>query len=164
MINREFGKEAEEGRIQISEFGKSVIKQSGYFALAFLTASASAQQYFSPLGIAFASGADREYTLFASLGAMAGYIVSSDYISAFRYVMALILVYILKVYTNTFPKLRRRSFVSAFIALFATISTGVVVMITEPFTADVVFLRFSEAIVAYGGAYFFSVSIYSRIS
>ena len=158
MINREFGKEAEEGRIQLSEFGKAVIKQSCYFALAFLTASASVQQYFSPLGIAFACGVDREYTLFSSLGAMTGYIVSNDYISAFRYVMALILVYILKVYTNTFPKLRRKSFVSAYIALFATISTGAVVMITEPLTADIVFLRISEAIVAYGGAYFFSVS------
>ena len=90
---------------------------------------------------------------------MAGYIIANDYINAFRYVMALILVYILKVYTNTFPKLRRNNTVSSFISLFVTISTGIVVTITEPFGEEVVFLRVAEAITAFGGAYFFSVSV-----
>ena len=106
MTNQEFGKVAEEGKIKLTQLGKAIIRQSFYFGLAFLTASASSQKYFSPLGIAFASGVDRENTLFSCLGAMTGYIMSNDYISTFRYGMALILVYILRVYMNSFPKLR----------------------------------------------------------
>ena len=159
MTNREFGTEQDIGRIQLTELGKSAIMQTLYFGLAFLTASASSQQYFSPLGIAFACGVHRQNTLFSCFGAMAGYIIANDYVNAFRYVMALILVYILKVYTNTFPKLRRKNSVSSFISLFVTISTGVVVTITEPFGEEVVFLRVAEAVVAFGGAYFFSVSV-----
>lgn len=161
MTNQEFGKAEETGKIQLSQLGKAIIRQTFYFGLAFLTASASSQKYFSPLGIAFASGVDRENTLFSCLGAMAGYILSNDYISAFRYGMALILVYILRVYMNTFPKLRKKTFIPATISLFAILSTGIVATITDSFTMDIVFLRISEAIVAFGGAYFFTVSVWT---
>jgi hypothetical protein len=139
LVNREFGTEISGERIQLSELGKSAVMQTFYFGLAFLTASASSQQYFSPLGIAFACGVCRKNTLFSCFGAMAGYIISNDYVSAFRYVMALVLVYVLKVYTNTFRRLRRKNSVASFISLFATISTGIVVTITEPFGEEVVF-------------------------
>ncbi len=159
MTNSEFGAEVTEGRIQMSDLGKSAIMQMLYFGIGFLTASASSQEYFSPLGIAFSSGAHRKNTLFSCFGAMAGYIVSNDYINAFRYVMALILVYILKVYVNTFPKLQKKTFISAVISLFATISTGIVVMATEPFGLKSILMRVAEAIIAFGAAYFFSVSV-----
>ena len=161
MTNQEFGKMAEEGKIQLTQLGKSIIRQSFYFGLAFLTASASSQKYFSPLGIAFASGVDRENTLFSCLGAMAGYIMSNDYISTFRYGMALILVYILRVYMNSFPKLRKKTFIPAVISLFAILSTGIVATITDAFTVDMIFLRISEGIVAFGGAYFFTVGVWT---
>ena len=161
MINREFGNEAEEGKIQLPDLVKTIIGQAVYFVLAMITASASSQKYFSPLGIAFAAGIDRGNTLFACLGAMVGYVISNDYINAFRYVMALILVYILRVYVNTFPKLRKKTFIPASISLFATISTGLVSMISEEFTGNLVFLRISEALVAFGGAYFFTVSVWT---
>ncbi len=159
MTNGEFGAEITEGRIQLSDLGKSAITQSLYFGIGFLTASSSSEEYFSPLGIAFSSGVHRKNTLFSCFGAMAGYIVSNDYINAFRYVMALILVYILKVYVNTFPKLQKKTLLSAFISLFATISTGIVVMATEPFGLDTVLMRVAEAIIAFGASYFFSISV-----
>ncbi len=159
MTNNEFGNEAVEGRIELTELGKSAIMQTLYFGIGFLTASASTEEYFSPLGIAFSSGVHRKNTLFSCFGAMAGYIVSNDYIHAFRYVMALILVYILKVYVNTFPKLQNKTYVPAFISLFATISTGIVVMATEPFGVNSVFMRIAESVISFGAAYFFSVSV-----
>lgn len=159
MTNSEFGNEINENRIELSELSKSAIMQGLYFGVGFLTASASSEEYFSPLGIAFSSGVHRKSTLFSCFGAMAGYIVSNDYIHAFRYVMALILVYILKVYVNTFPNLQKKTFVPAFISLFATISTGIVVMATEPFGVNSVLMRVAEAIISFGAAYFFSVSV-----
>ncbi len=159
MKNREFGNDVQEGRIELSELGKSALIQCGFCLMAFLTASASSQQYFSPLGIAFASGMARKNTLFSCFGAMAGYIVANDYISAFRYVMALILVYILKVYFNTFPKLKSSVIIPSAISLFATISTGIVAMITEEFSVYQLGLRIAESVTAFGGAYFFAVSI-----
>lgn len=159
MTNGEFGYEINDGRIQLSELSKSAITQTVYFGIGFLTASASSQEYFSPLGIAFSSGVHRKNTLFSCFGAMAGYIVSNDYINAFRYVMALILVYILKVYVNTFQNLQKKTLVPAFISLFATISTGIVVMATEPFGVNSILMRVAEAIISFGAAYFFSVSV-----
>lgn len=159
MTNSEFDTEINEGRIELSELSKSAIMQGLYFGVGFLTASASSEEYFSPLGIAFSSGVHRKNTLFSCFGAMAGYIVSNNYIHAFRYVMALILVYILKVYVNTFPKLQNKTLIPAFISLFATISTGIVVMATEPFGIDSILMRVAEAIISFGAAYFFSVSV-----
>ncbi len=159
MTNSEFGNEINEGRIELSELGKSAITQGFYFGIGFLTASASSEEYFSPLGIAFASGVHRKNTLFSCFGAMAGYIVSNDYINAFRYVMALILVYILKVYINTFPNLQEKTLIPAFISLFATISTGIVVMATEPFGLNSILMRIAESVISFGAAYFFSVSV-----
>ena len=159
MTNDEFGKEITEGRIELSELSKSAIMQGLYFSIGFLTSSASSEEYFSPLGIAFSSGVHRKYTLFSCFGAMAGYIVSNDYIHAFRYVMALILVYILKVYVNTFPNLQKKTYIPALISLFATISTGIVVMATEPFGLKSVLMRVAEAVISFGAAYFFYISV-----
>ena len=159
MTNDEFGKEITEGRIELSELSKSAIMQGFYFSIGFLTSSASSEEYFSPLGIAFSSGIHRKYTLFSCFGAMAGYIVSNDYIHAFRYVMALILVYILKVYVNTFPNLHNKTYIPALISLFATISTGIVVMATEPFGLRSVLMRVAEAVISFGAAYFFCISV-----
>ena len=161
MTNNEFGNEINEGQIQLSELGKSAIMQTLYFGIGFLTASVSSTEYFSPLGIAFGSSVDRKYTLFSCFGAMAGYIMSNDYVNAFRYVMALILVYILKVYVNTFPKLQKKVILPAVISLFATISTGIVVMATEPIDLNAILMRLAEATVSFTGAYFFSVSFHS---
>ena len=87
MTNREFGTEQDAGRIQLTELGKSAIMQTLYFGLAFLTASASSQQYFSPLGIAFACGVHRQNTLFSCFGAMAGYIIANDYIADGKWIL-----------------------------------------------------------------------------
>ncbi len=159
MKNLEFGQEIESGRVQMSDFGKSVITQSLCFAMAGIIASASSYEHFSPLGIAFCSGINRENTLFSCFGAMTGYIISNNYISSFRYVMALILVYVLKVYVNTFPTLRRSVFIPPLISLFSTLSTGLVSMIASSITMSGVALRVSEAITSFGGAYFFTLGI-----
>lgn len=159
MENQEFGMPIEGGRIQLSELGRSVLKQAICFVFAGLCASASTLQYFSPLGIAFCSGIQRENTLFSCFGAMTGYIISCDYVSAFRYVMALILVYILKVYINAFPSLKQSIMAKSLISLFSTLSTGLVVMFTEPLSLSQVALRVVESVTAFGGAYLFSVGV-----
>ena len=157
MKNNEFGVLENNERIQFSELGKSVLLQCAHFLMGVLTASASKEAYFSPLGIAFCSGTNRQNTLFSCLGAMLGYIVSSEYIIAFRYVMALIIVYILKVYTNSFDSLREKVFVSALISIFATASTGFVVTITSAFDTRKLFLFIAESVSSFGFAYFFTV-------
>ncbi len=161
MENQEFGMPIESGRIQLSELSKSVLRQAVCFVFAGLCASASTFEYFSPLGIAFCSGIQRKNTLFSCFGAMTGYIISCDYVSAFRYVMALILVYILKVYINAFPSFRQSTMAMALISLFSTLSTGIVVMITDSFSLSHIALRVAESVTAFGGAYFFSVGINS---
>lgn len=159
MKNLEFEQGLDSGRIGMSDFGKSVITQSLCFAMAGIIASASSYEHFSPLGIAFCSGINRENTLFSCFGAMTGYIISNNYISSFRYVMALILVYVLKVYVSTFPNLRRSVFIPPLISLFSTLSTGLVSMIASEITMSGVALRVSEAITSFGGAYFFTLGI-----
>ena len=94
MSNSEFGISEENERIKLSDFGKSALIQTVHFGLAALTAAASQEQYFAPLGIAFCSGTSRKYTLLSCLGAMLGYVISQDYLTAFRYVMTLIIVYV----------------------------------------------------------------------
>ena len=159
MKNLEFGQTTENERVQISDFGKSVLIQSLCFVISALIASSSTYEHFSPLGIAFCSGINRENTLFSCFGAMVGYVVSNSYISSFRYVMALILVYILKVYINTFPSLRRSLFIPSLVSLFSTLSTGLVSMIAGEFSLSAIALRIVEGITAFVGAYFFAMGV-----
>lgn len=161
MNNNEFGISEGNERIELTDFLKSVCINIIHFLVGMLTASASTKEYFSPLGIAFCSGMKKEYTLFSCLGAMLGYILTNEYVFAFRYVMALILVYILKIYIHSFPKTRDKIIVSPLISLFSTLSTGIVVTLSSPFDLNDVFLRVAESLTAFGGAYFFTTGINS---
>ena len=156
MKVQEFGQDVENQRIRLSDLGKSALIQFLHFTFAFFTASASTREFFSPLGIAFCSGTKREYTLFSCFGSMLGYITSNDYLAAFRYVMALIMVYILKVYVNSFSSLKDNNIAPALISLFATASTGVVVTVTSAFNLQQIFLRIAESTTSCGAAYFFT--------
>ncbi len=158
MKNDEFGVLESNQRIELSEFGKSAVIQALHFAVSILMASASGEVNFSPLGIGFCSGTNRRYTLFSCFGAMLGYIVSNDYLIAFRYVMALIIVYVLKVYANTFKSLCEKMFIPALISLFATVSTGAVITVTSAFDERKLFLLVAECITSFASAYFFAVS------
>ncbi len=159
MNNNEFG-EASLGneKIQLSAFAKKGIMQSFYFAVSALMASASQKELFSPLGIAFCSGISKEYTLFSCLGAMLGYIVSNEYLSAFRYVMSLILVYVLKAYIGSFPKLRDKNLIPPLISFFSTSSTGIIMLFTTPFSSQRLFFHIAESLTSFGGAYFITVA------
>lgn len=158
MKNYEFTESSGNERIKISKLGQDFLVQSIHFITAGLLASVTAEQFFSPLGIAFCSATKRKNTLLACLGAMLGYIVSNDYLSAFRYVMALIIVYILKVYVNAFDGLRDRVAVPPAIAFFSAASTGAVVMIVSPFDMNEMLLRAAETLTAFGVCYFFTVA------
>lgn len=157
MKNEEFGTAAETGRIELSAFSANTLSQVVCFFLGAMSASASADGYFSPMGIAFCSGISREKTMFSCFGAMAGYILANDYIVAFRYIMALILVYVLKVYAFSFPSLQKRLFVPALISFFSTFSTGIISSITQGMGFPTVITMVAESIIAYGGAYFFAI-------
>lgn len=161
MSNQEFGISEGNERIQLSDFAKSVGTNLIYFGVGILMASAGAEQYFSPLGIAFCSGVKKDYTLFSCFGAMLGYILTNEYIFAFRYVMALILVYILKLYIHSFPKIRGKIIISSLISIFSTLSTGLVATIASPFELNDIFLCIAESVTAFGGAYFFTVGFNS---
>ncbi len=161
MSNQEFGISEGNERVELSAFAKSMGSNLIHFGVGVLMASASQEEYFSPLGIAFCSGAKKEYTLFSCFGAMLGYILSNDYVFAFRYVMSLIMVYILKLYVNSFPRLKDKTFFPAIISLFSTLSTGIVVTIVTPFNLSEIFLRVAESTTAFGGAYFFTVGFNS---
>lgn len=158
MRNDEFSALDSNQRIELSEFGKSAMLQGIHFLSGVLLASAATEVGFSPLGIGFCSGTSREYTLFSCFGAMLGYIVSRDYLSAFRYVMALIIVYVLKAYVNTFMQLREKLFLPALISLFSLLSTGIVVTITSAFDLKKIFLLAAECLTGFGLAYLFAVS------
>ena len=158
MKNDEFGVLESNQRIELSDFGKSAMLQGMHFIIGIMMASASNESNFSPLGIGFCSGTNRQYTLFSCFGAMLGHIISNDYLTAFRYVMALIIVYVLKVYTNTFKSLCEKMFVPALISIFATTSTGIVIIITSAFDMRRLFLLVAECITSFGSAYFFAVS------
>lgn len=159
--NQEFGISEGNERIELSDFMKSAGINSIHFGIGVLTASASAVEYFSPLGIAFCSGTKKEYTLFSCFGAMLGYILTKDYVFAFRYVMALILVYILKLYIHSFPKTRGKVIFPPIISLFSTLSTGIVSTLATIFDSNDILMRLAESATAFGGAYFFVVAINS---
>ena len=161
LNNQEFGVSEGNERIELSDFAKSAGVNLIHFGAGILMASASTEKYFSPLGIAFCSGVKKEHTLFSCLGGMLGYILTNEYVFAFRYVMALILVYILKIYIHSFPKIKGKVIIPPIISLFSILSTGIVSTLATPFEISDIFLLIAESMTALGGAYFFTVGINS---
>lgn len=161
MSNNEFGAAERDGRVKVSALTRSAMLQAIHFITAALVSSSSSQEFFSPLGVAFCAGTKKENTLFSCLGAMLGYIVSNEYLSAFRYVMALIIVYILKAYINSFDSLRDKRILPPVIAAFSAASTGAVAMASEGFDLRRIFVYIAETAASFGAAYFFTASFSS---
>lgn len=157
MNENEFQLSEGNERIAVSDFTKSMVEQFFHFAIAGILSATSVQIYFSPLGIGFCSGTNRKYTFFSCLGAMLGYMVAYDFNEAFRYVMALILVYTLKIYTNSFQKLKGKAWVNSLSAAFVSLSTGIAFMIATEFTLKQIFMLISESVSTFGSAFVFSV-------
>lgn len=148
-------------KIAVSALVKSAYIQLVHFAVAAILSATSAQAYFSPLGLSFCSATHRKYTFFSCLGAMLGYILTYDFNQAFRYVMALILVYTLRLYTNSFVRLRGKAWVGGACSFFVTLSTGIAFMIATEFTLKQIFMLVAETASAFGGAFVFSVGFSS---
>ena len=161
MENREFPIGNGNETIKISDFGKEMFLDFLVFILSTAMAYTSDSEFFKPLGITFCGGISRKHTLFACLGAMLGYILSCDTTTGFRYVMTLLLLYILKVYINSFPKLKEKTLPYSAISFFATSSTGIILMITTAFNLDTLFLILSEMATAFGGTYCFTIGFRS---
>lgn len=158
MDSKEFPSSEGNEQISLSDFGKSAMANGVCFLLSAVMSHASDLEMLSPLGIAFCTGTSREYTLFSCLGGMMGYLLSSDRVTSFRYIMTLLLIYILKAYINSFEKLKNKVLPFACVALFSTASTGIIVSFTTTFTLETVFARLTESSVAFGGAYVFTVA------
>lgn len=156
---KEYEFEISEGneKITVSELTKSAFFQFIHFCIAAILSATSVQPYFSPLGLSFCSGTKRQFTFFSCLGSMLGYIVTYDFNQAFRYVMALILVYTLKLYTNSFVRLRGKAWVGAVCSLFVTVSTGIAFMLATEFTLNEIFMLVAESAAAFGGSCIFAV-------
>lgn len=161
MSNQEFGISEGNERIELSSFAKAVGINLIHFGISVLLGASGGERLFSPSAVAFCSSTKREYTLFSCLGGMLGYILVNDYVYAFRYVMALLMVYILKAYTHSFKRLRGRGIVPPVISLFSIASTGLAAAVATAFNPKDLFLCIAESATALAGAYFFTTGISS---
>ncbi len=157
MNNNEFQVTAGGERIEVTALFKSAYMQFVHFCLAGILAATSIQMYFSPLGLGFCCGTRKKFTFFSCLGAMLGYILTCPFEQAFRYVMALILVYTLKLYVNSFAKFRNKPSVNGLCGFLVASLTGIAFMIATAFTLKDVFMLVSEALATFGAAFVFSV-------
>ncbi len=157
MNNNEFQITAGSERIAVSELFKSAYIQFVHFCLAGILAATSIQMYFSPLGLGFCCGTQKKHTFFSCLGAMLGYILTCPFEQAFRYVMALILVYTLKLYTNSFKKIRNKPWVNGLCGFLVTSLTGIAFMLATAFTLKDIFMLVAEALATFGIGFVFSV-------
>ncbi len=157
MNNNEFQLTTGGERIAVTTLFKSAYIQFVHFCLAGILGATSIQMYFSPLGLGFCCGTKKKYTFFSCLGAMLGYILSCEFDQAFRYVMALILVYTLKLYVSSFAKLRDKPWVNALCGLTVATLTGIAYMIATAFTLKDISMLVSEALATFGAGFVFSV-------
>lgn len=151
---------AGEETVKIPEFLKKAVIQGAFFGIAALLASGKSE-IISPLALSFCSGCKRKYLLFSALGSIFGYLISSEYVNSFRFAMATLIVYILRVYLHTFPSKRDSIILPSLISAFSLASTGAAIMIISPFDSKFMFSSIAGSIASFGGAYFFSLSSHS---
>lgn len=105
---------------------------------------------FSPFGVSFVGGVSRQYTLSAGIGALCGYFVCLDSVSALRYMASLLALIVVIFTVSQFKKQGETSFVITFFAFICVFVTGLAVVLSEEADIFSFLVVFSEAIV--GGA------------
>lgn len=127
-----------------------------FSVLGFVYAVSGIGSEFSPFGIAFVSASGKKYFAASFTGAVLGYIINNDTVTALRYVASLLALAVIGGALRPFKNLRDNRFVPPAAVFLCLGSTGLAIVLSHEVTLRDVLLCCSESLIGAGSAYLFA--------
>ncbi len=112
---------------------------------------------FSPFGIAFACSMENTITVTSTLGAVLGYFLSLESVSALRYTASALAMAVIIISLKSFKNLHKNRVVPVIVTFVCLFVTGFAVALAEGLSSLNILLCFSESIIGGASSYVFFV-------
>lgn len=135
---------------------KKAFEHTAYFLLGFLYSLAGFGGGFSPFGVAFACSTPKSCLLTSTVGAVLGYFVSLDSVTALRYTASVLAMTVIMTALKPFKDIRDNIAAPVVVVFTCVFVTGLAMAMAEGISAANLLLCFSESIVGGAAAYVFT--------
>ena len=105
---------------------------------------------FSPFGVAFVGCVSKRFTITATAGAVIGYFVALDSVSALRYTASVLALAVVMTALKSFKGLREHVLTPSVVSFTCIFVTGLAVVVSKDFSVFNLLITFCES--ALGGA------------
>ncbi len=136
----------------------SVLRHICCFGFGVLFSLAGFNESFSPFGVAFAGCVTKRFTVTATLGAVIGYFVALDSVSALRYTASVLALTVVMTALKSFKGLREHTLTPVVVSFTCVFVTGLAVVVSKDFSFFNLLITFCESTVGGAAAFVFCKS------
>lgn len=126
---------------------KTVVRHTVSFALGALFSFSGFSKEFSPFGAAFCGSVSKDLTLTASLGAIVGWFIALDSVSALRYTSAVFSLCVIMTALKPYKAVRNNSITPSVVVFVCLFVTGLAIVFADDVSLMSVMLCFAESTV-----------------
>ncbi len=138
------------------DFRKILLEHGVGFVLGLLFSFSGFSKDFSPFGVAFAASVSKNCTITAGLGAVVGYFITLDSVTALRYTSSVLALCVIMSALKPFKQLRDNPFTPVAVVFVCLLVTGLAIAFSQKVELTSFLLCFAES--ALGGASAFVLS------
>lgn len=132
---------------------KLLLRHMGCFAVGVLFGIAGINNDLSPFGVAFTASVPKNFTVTAGLGAVLGSFISSDSVTALRYMSSILALCVIMGALKPFGQLRDNVYTPVVLSFVCLFVTGIAIVFSQGVTAVKVLLTFAESAVGAASAF-----------
>lgn len=135
-----------------------LLKHIGCCGIGFLFSLSGFNGEFSPFGVAFVASVPEKYTLSAATGAVIGYFVALDSVSALRYTSTILALCVILGTLKVFKRIRASVYTPVISTFLCVLVTGLAVAFSGDMALSSFVVAFSESVIGGGCAFLFARS------
>lgn len=140
------------------DFRKTILEHSVNFVLGVLFSFSGFSKDFSPFGVAFTASASKNCTITAGLGAVVGYFITLDSVTALRYTASVLALCVVMSALKPFKQLRDNPFTPVAVVFVCLLVTGLAIAFSQKVELVTFLLCFAESALGGASAFVFSKS------
>lgn len=148
--------EANQSEVKYSGDKGRLVEQMMFLSLGFLYSISGLGAGFSPFGVSFAGSAPGRCLLSSTVGAVVGYFILLDSVTALRYTATVLAMAVIMLALRPFKDIVNRAVTSVVVVAVCLLVTGIAVVVADGVSVAALLLCMSESIVGGASAYVFS--------
>lgn len=140
------------------EYRKILLEHTVCFVLGLLCSFSGFSKDFSPFGVAVAASVQKKCTITAGLGAVLGYFITLDSVTALRYTASILALCVVMSAMKPFKQLRDNPFMPVAVVFICLLVTGLAIAFSQDVKLSAFLLCFAESAIGSAASYVFSKS------